>query len=141
LLPIKLAGMRNSFLLLSSILICNLIFAQQPGTKEYLLEKSKKQKTAAWVLLGIGTAAVVTGLLIESPHRGTDDAQSYTGGALEAGGIICCLTSIPFFISSSKKKRRAATLTISNQKLLTPQQKGLIFKQLPTIALKVPLNG
>jgi hypothetical protein len=34
------------------------------GTKDYYLQKSKRQKTGAWVLLIGGTALIGTGLLI-----------------------------------------------------------------------------
>ena len=128
--------MRKILLLISGVLICNIIFSQEK-TKEYFLEKSKKQKTVAWVLLGTGATAIITGILIEAPHRGTGDSQSFTGGAIEVGGIICTLTSIPFFISSSKNKKRAAALAISNRPLLQPVENTFKIRAQPTISLTI----
>ena len=108
--------MKKIMLFVTMLIVAVSTFSQQTNpspslTKEDYMQKSKKQKTVAWILLGTGATAVITGILIEAPHRGTGDSQSFVGGAIEAGGIICMLTSIPFFISSSKNKKRAAATT------------------------------
>ena len=55
------------------LISCMLVFAygfSQPQSKDYLLQKSKKQKTTAWVLLGTGTALIITGVIMNSaPQR------------------------------------------------------------------------
>lgn len=130
--------MRKLFLLTSCILICNIIFSQ-PKTKEYFLEKSKNQKKIAWILLATGTAAIVTGVLIEAPQRGTGNSQSFTGGLIEVGGIISVLTSIPFFISSSKNKKRGATLTINNQRILSPLNNSFVVNRQTSVSLNILL--
>ncbi len=90
---LKLAKKRNIVLLISGLLMFNFVFSQ-PKAKEYFLERSKKQNTTAWILLGTGAAAIITGAIVDNSHKGEE--QSYTGGFIEVGGIICTLTSIPF---------------------------------------------
>ncbi len=114
--------------------------ATQSLTKTDYLQKSKNQKTTALILLGIGTAAIITGILIESPHRGTGNTQSFSGGLIEVGGIICVLTSIPYFLSSSKNKKRSTTLGIYNQRILLPQNNSFVLKNRPSFSVRIPLN-
>ena len=131
--------MKKLFLLICCILTCNTFFGQ-PKAKEYFLERSRNQKTTAWILLGAGTAAIVSGVLVEAPHRGTGNSQSFTGGLITVGGIIGTLTSIPFFISSSKNKKRATTLIVSNQRILHTREDLVVLKAVPTISLRISLN-
>jgi len=114
--------MGKFILLVCGVLICNVIFSQ-PRSKEYLQEKSKKQKTTALILLGAGTAAILTGVITGAPHRGTDNSQGYTSGVIEVIGIGSCLASIPFFIKSGKNKNKAAKLSVSKQRIMQPLYK------------------
>lgn len=101
------------------------------------MKKNKKQKTTAWVLLGTGVAAILTGVIIDNSNKGND--QSYTGGFIEVGGVICTLTSIPFFISSSKNSRKAAAISFNYQKMLFQQQRSIVLKPQPALTLQVKL--
>ena len=123
--------MKKVFLVLSCLLSLNSIFSQ-PKAKEYFLERSKKQNTTAWILLGTGAAAIVTGAIIDNAPR---DEQSFTGGFIEIGGILCTLTSIPYFLSSAKNKKRARTLTINNRSILLPQNNSFVLRTQPHISL------
>lgn len=129
--------MKNIALLISGLLVFNFVFSQQKA-KEYFLERSKKQKSTAWILLGTGTAAIITGAIIDNTQK--REGQSFTGGFIEVGGIICTLTSIPFFISSSKNKKRATTLTINNQRILLPQNNSFVLRDQPSLSLLIPFN-
>lgn len=129
--------MRQIVLLLSGLLVFNFLFSQQKA-KKYFLKKSKNQETTAWILLGTGTAALITGVIIDNSLK--RERQSYTGGFIEVGGIICTLTGIPFFISSSKNKKRATTLTINNQRILLPQNNSFVLRDQPSLSLHIPLN-
>ena len=82
----------------------------------YYLQKSKKQKTMAWAMLGVGTATVVTGILLpagkvnESTWQiGLTQKYENTGTKvilyILGGGLIG--TSIGFFDASGKNKYRA----------------------------------
>lgn len=129
--------MRNIVLLICGLLVFNFVFSQQKA-KEYFLQRSKNQKTTAWILLGTGTAAIITGVIVDNNHN--REGQYMTGGFIEVGGIICTLTSIPFFISSSKNKRRATTLTINNQRILVPHNNSFVLSDQSSLSLHLPLN-
>ena len=131
--------MRKLFLLIGYVLMCSLVYSQEK-TKQYFQEKSKKQRTAGWILLGTGATAIITGIIIEGTHRGTDDSQSFAGGTVEVGGVICTLASIPFFISASKNKKRAAALAISTREMAYPYGNSLVLRSQPTISLAIPLK-
>jgi hypothetical protein len=128
--------MRHFILLASSLLFFNYVFSQSKS-KEYFLQKSKNQKTTAWILLSTGTAAVITGAIMDNSHKGEE--QSYTGGFVEVGGIICTLTSIPFFISSSKNKKRAMTVSMNSRKILLLQSNSFVSRVQPSVSLHMSL--
>ena len=71
-------------------------------TKTDYLQKSKNQKTVAWILLGGGTVMMMTGVVIAS-----EDILDPTpkGGGLVVAGLIVSVASIPFFIASGKKQK------------------------------------
>ena len=76
-------------------------------TKDYYLQKSKSQKTAAWVLIGVGGAAVIAGTIVAASLEEEDDFdeginKAAAGGGLLVGGGITCLVSIPLFIRPEK---------------------------------------
>lgn len=127
--------MRNSFLLFCFILFCNFIYGQT-RTQEFYFKKSKNQKKIAWILLGTGAAAIVTGSIIDSNKERGDQSIS-TASPI---GLICALGSIPFFSSSSKNKKRARALSISNQRVLQLNDNIVAWKALPTVSLKISLN-
>ncbi|MBL0273349.1 MAG: hypothetical protein IPQ06_09845 [Chitinophagaceae bacterium] len=80
-------------------------------TKQDYLQKSKHQKTAAWILMGGGATLLLTGIVIPKgalTHSGfLDDTYKNDGikDAFDLTGIVSMLGSIPFFIASSKKKK------------------------------------
>ena len=129
--------MKPIILLVSCLLLVNQVFSQMK-TKEYFLEKSKKQKTTAWILLGAGAGAIITGAIMDNSHKGEE--QSFTGGFVEIGGIISTLTGIPFLISSLINKRRAIKLTINTGKIILPQDKFLVSTNHFSLSAIIPLG-
>lgn len=112
-------------------------------TKEYYLQKSKSQKTTAWVFLGVGAAAVITGAIVGTSLKEEDDLNTgfdkmATGGGIMLAGTVSCLVSIPFFISASKNKRKAMALSTGFQQIPIPV-KSLAIKQ-PGIALSITIG-
>ena len=81
-----------------------------PSVQKDYLQKSKHQKTAAWILLGGGTALIATGIIV-----GTGEDAYFTdaaGGAAVAGiGLLSTIASIPLFIASGKNKKKAMHMT------------------------------
>ena len=96
-------------------------------TKQDYMEKSKKQKTAAWVLLGGGAALIITGTILSANEVEKDyqnDPNNPFAPLTEADfdgpewvfttGIFAGLGSIPLFIASSRNRRKAMTLSLKN---------------------------
>ena len=73
------------------------------------LEKSRNQKTGAWILLGGGAALTVIGIVsFKRNFEVMGDSESGLGEAILTGvGVGAMAGSIPLFISSAKNKRRA----------------------------------
>jgi hypothetical protein len=115
------------------------VFSQEVvKNSEYYSVKSKKQKTAGWVMLGGGAALIGTGFLIGDRQESTfDDAA--TGAILGGIGVLLMLGSIPVFIASSKNQRKAASLSFNN--MMTPQIKNssMVYRPIPAVSLKISL--
>lgn len=120
------------------------IFSQQPDfsstlTRQDYLQKSNRQKTIGWILLGSG-AGMMGGTLIFGPTSGAasfDDAVT----ALEIFGIgiVASLSSIPFFISSGKNIRKAMSLSLKNEKIPEVLNQSLLSRSVPSINLTISL--
>ena len=99
-----------------------------PSIKTDYLVKSKNQKTAAWVLLGGGTALIGIGFLIGDSKNSTfDDAA--TGAVLGGIGFLSTIGSIPLFIASGKNKRKAMKANTSIKMETAPSFQKQFFKQ------------
>lgn len=77
------------------------------------LEKSRKQKTAAWILLVGGGVISSIGMVVGMSEMFTDlfDAapdHGNAGPALLVVGVASMAGSIPLFIASGKNRRKAA---------------------------------
>ena len=111
-----------------------------PSIKTDYLVKSKNQKTAAWVLLGGGTALIGLGFLIGDSKNSTfDDAA--TGAVLGGIGFLSAIGSIPLFIASGKNKRKAmqATTFIKMENVRMIPNQSLVQTSYPSIALRIKL--
>lgn len=111
-------------------------------TSEQYLKKSKAQKTTAWVLFGVGTAAIGGGIAISA---GSQDDVSQTlntvfiGAPLVLLGLTLDVISIPVFVSAGKNKKRAmeAVTTIKFEDV--PSWSGGAIRQtnVPTLSIQV----
>ena len=121
-------------------IICQKTNDSVPDIKTHYMEKSKNQKTAAWVLLGGGTALIGIGFLIGDNKNSTfDDAAT---GALLAGiGVLSTIASIPLFIASGKNKRRATrgTTFIKMEDTRMIHNQSFVQTSYPAIAFKIKL--
>jgi len=120
--------------------------AMQP-TAATLFSKAKKQKTAAWICLGAGSALVVTGTIIAA-NKVEDDLVSIffsddpepdhsAETVLLLLGGSATIASIPLFIASSKNKFKAR-LMIANQKTAFGVPKG-VAKNITGLTLTIRL--
>lgn len=132
--------MRKIFVCLLLIFIISGSFGQQtnshqPLTREDYLEKSKKQKTGAWILLGGGV--VMSGIAFFA-ITGTMES-SFDPLPPFAGGALLCIGSVPLFIAAGKNKRKAmhASAYFEIQKNPVIIQKSITFNSSPSLSVKI----
>ena len=114
--------------------------------KEDYLQKSKRQKTAAWILSSGGAALFIIGAAIDSGepefnpvcfcYVGSNDGAR---AALMLAGIGAIGGSIPLFIASGRNKRKAAKLALINQYVPGFQKGILSARAVPSLSLKISL--
>ena len=75
---------------------------------QFYLQKSKNQKTGAWILLGAGIALQVAGSISYADNLFEESTSG--DDALMLVGTIASIASIPLFISAAKNKGRAEIL-------------------------------
>jgi len=149
--------MKRLLLIITASLFLFESFSQQidpaPAlTKQDYMEKSKKQKTAAWVLLGGGAALIITGTILSANEVEKDyqnDPNNPFAPLTEADfdgpewvfttGIFAGLGSIPLFIASSRNRRKAMTLSLKNEQFQSLKNSSLVYRPMPAVSLKVKL--
>lgn len=111
-------------------------------TSEQYLKKGKNQKTAAWILFGVGTTAIVGGIAVSTGSQ--DDLSrtlntAFVGAPLMLLGLTLEVISIPVFVSAGKNKKRAmeAVTTIKFEEV--PSWSGGAVRQsnVPTVSMQV----
>ena len=132
--------MKNLIFLFTVLFTVLSVNSQQidQNQKDYLMQRSNKQKTAAWILVGAGTAAAIVGAIgFEDSWDDTSNSTTDIYGGLLIAGVVADLVSIPFFISSGANKRKAASISVSYENY-SLQQYGLnnLFAT-PSIGLKI----
>jgi len=148
--------MKQATVVMKLIAIASSSFCQQtttnsPLTKIDYLTKSKHQRTAAWILLGGGTALTVTGLSIginsvydefgSIISNGQDDKSYVAGEVLFYTGMAAILSSIPLFIASHHNKRKAMAASTSFKIETAPviQHANFVYRTVPSLNLKICL--
>jgi len=136
------------FLLLLTLVLSSFSQQNEPSptlAKQDYMQKSKKEKTFAWVLLGGGAAFILTGVIIpkgDVVHEGAwgndyeNDGIKSTFGVT---GFLCMIGSIPFFIASRKNHKRAMSVSFKNE--VTPQlvKSSFVYRSIPAFNLKISL--
>lgn len=104
-----------------------------PAVKTDYLQKSKSQKSAAFILLGIG----VTTLTIAA----VGDLDLDAIGAVVIVGGAATIGSIPLFIASGKNKRKAlqASTFIKWERAATFEKQSFVQHSYPALSLKIGL--
>lgn len=99
---------------LTLLVVCVCLFSRAYSqtslkTSAYYLQKSKKQKTAAWILLIAGAAAGTTALLVGSGEETSFD-EAGSGAVIGGIGLLSMAGSIPLFIASKRNKNKSVNL-------------------------------
>jgi len=120
-------------LVLPVISFCQNTNDSVPVVKTDYLAKSKSQKTAAFILLGIG----ITTLTIAA----VGDLDLDVLGTVVIVGGVATIASIPLFIASRKNKRRAmnASAFIKMEKATVVEMQSFVQAPYPAIAFKINL--
>ena len=108
-------------------------------TPDYYMQKSRVQKTTAWVMLGTGVGIFIIGAVGATNNVFVDENATNTYGVVALLGAGLALGSIPVFIASGHNARKAATLSLKNQNILFPQQNSFVRRSQPTISIDIPL--
>lgn len=91
--------------------------------KQRLILKSKRQATAAWILLGSGVALNAIGFAFhprESDDFATGFDKALFAGVLHVAGIGAIATGVPLLIISGHNRRKAALMVDTGQLQLAP---------------------
>ena len=134
--------MRKLFICAMSLFIATSSFCQQTNvtpslTKMDYLRKSKRQKTAAWVLLGGGFALAVGAGILDASSDWSKSETPYLVAIFTGGASM--LGSIPLFIASGRNKRKArnASAYFEIQQRPVPTITGLTLLPIPAFSLKL----
>lgn len=115
-------------------------------TKEFYLQRSKNQKTTAWILLAGGTGLVIGSIILTigdamaivlSMGTAGSDKLIDVAGDIASAGLIADLVSIPFFISASHNKKMAASLSFDNQRVYNSPNNSVCSNVYPSLTLKI----
>lgn len=138
--------MKKIFLVLTLLTFAVTSFCQSKTfthDKAWYQKKSRHKQTTGIVFAGLAVAYTVAGFFQPDSTEGwfglkdkNRDAPYYF-----ALGGISTLVSILYFSASARFKRNAlnATVSLKNQRILFPQNNGLVYKSQPAITLKIPL--
>jgi hypothetical protein len=133
--------MKKFFISAMFLLMAISPFCQQSGSGQSLsqqdyLQKSKRQKTAAWIMLG-GGVVLAAGSAILAVSSDWSKPETPYDVAIYAGGASI-LGSIPLFIASGRNKRKAMNASTYFEIRRNPVTTGtgLTLRSMPTLSLK-----
>ncbi len=117
-------------------------------TKADLLEKSKNQRTAGWVLMGTGTALTIAGGIVMIDALGNNlfendnnyDRKSTTAGILVVTGLAAIGGSIPLLISGHRNHKKAMAMAITNKSMQVLQSGGWSYQAYPALSITIPIG-
>lgn len=136
--------MKQIFILILLTTSLENTFSQQNDSLKSLpktdyLQKSKHQKTAAWVVLVGGVTLATTGAIIVANEPVLGPSGGNGGEVLFVAGIAVAAASIPFFIVSAKNRKKARSLSSSFRMETMPaiQRTSVARKSCPAISITV----
>jgi uncharacterized membrane protein YuzA (DUF378 family) len=108
-------------------------------SKQDYLQKSKKQKTTAWILLAGGATVGFIGLT-QFNFAGSDrEVNNGAATVMFLTGTAAAITSIPFFKASKRNKNKAASMSLIMDRVPVLQTKGLASINYPAISFRLPI--
>ncbi|MBK7560470.1 MAG: hypothetical protein IPI68_02885 [Chitinophagaceae bacterium] len=108
-------------------------------SKQDYQQKSKHQKTAAWILVSGGSLCAMLGT-IQFNFAGSDgEVNNSNSTVFLVTGLAAIGASIPFFIASSKNKKKAADISFRMEKGPQVQQGSFVFRSYPALSFRINL--
>ena len=148
-LTTKHTKMKKTLFIASAILFSAINCISQSVENTNYLQKSKNQKTAAWILLGSGAVIDIIAIATFPKDYNTLDVfgnnspaaerQANTSTWLLIAGTATMLASIPFFILSHVNKKKAVSVTINPQQLRQLKNKYQYSVNYPALTFKIRL--
>jgi hypothetical protein len=130
--------MKKLFVTLTAIVFVTCVFSQeQINNYDYHIQKSKRQKSGARVMLIAGPVALGLGLLIGN-RENSSFGEAGTGFIIGSLGILSMAGSIPLFLASGKNKRKA-NLSLDKQKTGF-DYRPVIHQNITSIKLSIPIK-
>ena len=144
--------MRKIFsLIVFSTIVLNVFSQSTTSIQTDYLQKSKKQKTTAFILLGGGAALAIVGTaigvssvddeLVSNITDGESDETYTAGGIMLITGLAAMAGSVPFFIASSRnnKKAHAANASIKLETMPVVYRRGISKLPYPAACIRISL--
>ena len=136
--------MKKIIICITLLILANAIYSQQSNptvtlTKKDYLQKSKHQKTAAWILVSGGSLCAMLGT-VQFNFAGSDgEVNNSNSIVFLVTGLVAMGASIPFFIASSKNKKKAADISFRMEKAPQIQQGSFVFHSYPALSFRINL--
>jgi len=149
--------MKKIFVLTILLALVSTSFGQQITPNQHWTEsdyykKSRKQKTAAWILTGTGTAGLLVTFAADAGQTTTEVLTTvFSGGTVEPEyksltvpyllSTACVLSGIYLFIASSKNKKKAKAASVFIDIENAPILQGTVFnnQSFPALGVKIHL--
>ena len=134
--------MKKIVAFLALLIMVNSVYSQQNNpsptlTKKDYLQKSKNQKTAAWIFMGGGLGLTVLGL---SRDANNELSADNTGKAVAiVTGLAAVSVGTTFFILSSNNRKKGESLSFRMEKAPVLQQGGFAYRSFPALSFRVKL--
>jgi len=136
--------MKKIIICVMLLIIASATFSQQSNpssttlTKQDYLQKSKHQKTAAWIFMGAGvlSAGVLGGVKVNPEIGGADNSGSTIFLVV---GLVAVGASIPLFIAASKNKKKGMSISFKNEPAPYLENSSFIKWPVPSLSLKLGL--
>jgi hypothetical protein len=117
----------------------------QVSEKADYLQKSKNQKSAAWVLLGVGAALDIAGIITTASNANKEldnlfeESSVNHGGeiALYVAGTAALAGSLVLFIRAKANKNKALSIGIDSKQFSQLKKGNLYSVNYPALTMKI----
>ena len=132
--------MKKIIVCIALLILANSIYSQQNNppatlTKKDYLQKSKNQKTAAWLFMGSGIGLTILGITSDNTNGG----NSGNDGKIVAvvTGLAAISVGTTFFILSSNNKKKAESIAFRMEQAPVIQQGGFVYHSYPALSFRL----